>query len=67
MMSEDKSVFDSIETLSNSPAKWIIFKFKMQKAFEARGWADHLEQSSEPEDEPVSGDTTMILAEKLKK
>src|ERR1035438_8824319 len=67
MTSEDKSVFDNIETLSNAPAKWTIFKFKMQKAFEARGWADHLEQSSDPDDEPLSTDGTTILAEKLRK
>ena len=66
-MSEDKSVFDNIETLSNSPMKWTIFKFKMQKAFEARGWADHLEQSSDPDDEPLSMDNATVLAEKSKR
>src|ERR1035438_3030498 len=67
MMSEDKSVFDNIETLSNSPVKWTIFKFKMQKAFKARGWANHLEQSSDPSDEPLSMDSATVLTEKSRK
>src|ERR1035438_4655710 len=66
MMSEDKSIFDNIETLSNSPAKWTIFKFKMQKAFEAQGWADHLECSSDPEDASGSDNTT-IAGEKTRR
>ena len=67
MASKDKFIFESIETLSNAPAKWMIFKFKMQMAFEARGWGDHLVCSTDPDDEPLTTDTTTMANDKARR
>ena len=55
-MSDDKLIFENIEALSLTPGKWTIFKFKMLTAFNAKGWGEHLIRSSDPTDEPASGD-----------
>ena len=64
MSTEDKSLFDSIEPLSNTPGKWAIFKYKMETAFDSRGWIDHLTQSVDPTDEPHISDNTTMMAVK---
>ena len=64
MSTEDKSLFDSIEPLSNTPGKWAIFKFKMETAFYSKGWLDHLTQAVDPTDEPHASDDSMTTAAK---
>ena len=63
-MSDDKLIFENIESLSLTPGMWTIFKYKMLTAFNAKGWGEHLTLSSDPTNEPVTGDDAAIQDDK---
>ena len=66
-MSDDKFAFENIEALSLTPGMWTIFKFKMLTAFNAKGWGEHLTRSTDPADEPASGDDTPVREAKAER
>ena len=60
MLSDNKFIFENIKSLNLTPGMWTIFKYKMLTAFNVKGWGEHLIRSSDPTDEPASGDDATI-------